>query len=108
MPIYEYRCGDCARTSSVFVRSVSAAVEPACEACGSTSMTRMISKVARLKTDSDVHAEHGSGEGIRDPRQIGRWVEQRFEDYGMDVPTETRDAIERARSGDLPPEIADL
>jgi putative FmdB family regulatory protein len=111
MPIYEYRCDDCDRTSSLFVRSLSATVEPECEHCGSSAMTRLISKVARLKTDGDVLAEQGDGsgrEGISDPRQIGRWVERRFEEYGMDVPAETREAIERARQGDLPAEIDDL
>jgi putative FmdB family regulatory protein len=100
VPIYEFRCEECGRTSSVFVRSASAKLEPACEHCGSTRLQRLMSKVARLKTESDVLDEYGDGrgpEGIRDPRQIGRWVEKRFEEYGVEVPAETRDAISRAR-----------
>lgn len=71
----------------------------------------MVSKVARLKTEQDVLDAYGDGsggEGIQDPRQIGRWVEKRFEDYGMEIPSETRDAIDRARSGELPKAIDDL
>jgi putative FmdB family regulatory protein len=111
MPIYEYRCEDCSTVSSVFVRSASSTVEPTCESCGSTSMRRVMSKVARLKTDTDVLDEYGDGSGaggVQDPRQIGRWVEKRFQDYGMDVPAETREAIARAREGDLPKPIDDI
>jgi hypothetical protein len=70
-----------------------------------------MSRVARAKSTQDVLEEYGapsSGEAYRDPRQIGSWVEKRFESYGMDVPTETREMIDRAREGDLPDEIRDL
>ncbi len=82
---------------------------PECEHCRSSRTARQISSVARLKTDKDVIDEYGApGPGgrpedhYRDPRQIGRWVEQRFEEYGMDLPDETRDMIDAAREGDLP------
>lgn len=109
MPIYEYRCEACGRVSSVFVRSVSATVEPECEHCGSSKLSRLISKVGRVKSAQDVIDERGDGsDGISDPRQIGRWVERRFEEYGIDVPPETREAIDRAREGELPAPIDDL
>jgi hypothetical protein len=48
------------------------------------------------------------GGSIEDPRQIGRWVEKRFQDYGMDVPSETREMIDAARDGELPDPVSDL
>jgi putative FmdB family regulatory protein len=111
VPIYEFRCSDCGRISSVFVRSADLSLQAACEHCGSAATHRVMSKVARLKTERDVLDEHGDGtgpEGVQDPRQIGRWVEQRFHEYGMDVPAETRDAIARAREGDLPDAVKDV
>jgi putative FmdB family regulatory protein len=59
MPIYEYRCSDCRRRSSVFVRSMSATVEPACEHCGSRAMERLISRVvlpkgARARLEAEI------------------------------------------------------
>lgn len=115
MPIYEYRCDDCRRVTNVFVRSVRAQVHARCEHCDSVRMTRMISRVSRMKTGQDVLDELGAPgvggrpeDAYRDPRQIGRWVEQRFEDYGLDVPVKTRDMIDAAREGDLPGPIADL
>lgn len=111
MPIYEYRCDSCRRLSSVFVRSAKAEVRATCEHCGSADLKRMMSRVGRVKSTQDVLDEYGTpsaGEGYRDPRQIGSWVEKRFEEYGMDVPAETREMIDRARDGDLPDEIKDL
>ena len=111
MPIYEYRCQKCDGVSSAFVRSVNAEVKPKCEHCGSTRMKRMMSRVQRTKSTQDVLDEYGtseSGAGIRDPRQIGSWVERRFQEYGMDVPAETREMIDRAREGELPKEIEDI
>ena len=87
---------------------------PECEHCGSGRTARQISSVARLRTDKDVIDEYGApGLGgrpedhYRDPRQIGRWVEQRFEEYGMDLPDETRDMIDAAREGELPDSVQD-
>ena len=111
MPIYEYRCAGCDQVTSIFVRSASATIDERCEHCGSMDVSRLVSRVARLKTDRDVLDEHGDGtgaEGIRDPRQIGRWVEKRFEEYGMDLPQETREQIDRAREGVLPTAIDDI
>ncbi len=92
--------------TSLFVRSMRQDPEaPECEHCGSARTARRISSVARLKTDQDVTDEYGApgaGGEYRDPRQIGRWVEQRFEEYGMDLPDETREMIDAAREGELP------
>jgi putative FmdB family regulatory protein len=111
MPIYEYRCEECGAVSSVLVRSRNATAEPACERCSSKRMKRLVSRIGRLKSTQDVLDEHGTpggGEGYRDPRQIGAWVEQRFQEYGMDVPDETREMIDAAREGEFPDEIKDL
>jgi putative FmdB family regulatory protein len=115
MPIYEYRCAACGKVSSVLVRSARAKVEPRCEHCNSKRLTRLVSRVARVKTEQDVLDELGvPGAGGRpedaykDPRQIGRWVEKRFEEYGMDLPEETRTMIDAAREGELPDSVKDL
>ena len=111
MPIYEYRCGACNEVSTVFVRSARAEVRPTCEHCGSKKMKRLMSRLSRVKNDQQVMDELGmpaEGGSIEDPRQIGRWVEKRFEDYGMDVPSETREMIDAARDGELPDPVSDL
>ncbi|MEE8421472.1 MAG: zinc ribbon domain-containing protein [Dehalococcoidia bacterium] len=115
MPIYEYRCNDCSGVTSVFVRSARKKVKARCERCDSTKLTRMMSRVNRTKTEQDVLDELGAPgvggrpeDAYKDPRQIGRWVEKRFEDYGMDVPEETREMIDAAREGEMPDVVKDL
>ncbi len=108
MPIYEYKCGDCGRTSSVFVRNVSSTVpEPACGHCGSPNMARAISKFGIGRTAQQVVEQYGDPSAdpsseYRDPRQIGTWVEKKFEQYGMDLPEEAREMIDAARDGEFP------
>ena len=111
MPIYEYRCQACVQRSSILVRSIRAEVQPKCEHCGSKRMKRVMSRLSRLKSAGQVMDELGMpdpGGGIEDPRQIGRWVEKRFQDYGMDVPDETREMIDAAREGEFPDPVKDL
>ena len=115
MPIYEYRCDDCGRVTSIFLRSVNSKVDARCEHCDSRNLSRLMSKVNRVKTEQDVLQELGAPgvggrpeDAYKDPRQIGRWLEKRFEDYGMEVPEETRDMIDAAREGELPEPIKDI
>ena len=38
--------------------------------------------------ESDFGTPPRSADDYKDPRQIGRWVENQFESYGMDLPDE--------------------
>ncbi|MFN8556636.1 MAG: FmdB family zinc ribbon protein [Dehalococcoidia bacterium] len=114
MPIYEYTCRDCSRLSSIFVRSVNTAHEPKCGHCGGANVQRAVSKVAYHRTEQQIMDDYGMPDPARgldaykDPRQIGRWVEQRFEQMGMDLPEEARTMIDAAREGEFPEPIKDL
>jgi putative FmdB family regulatory protein len=114
MPIYEYRCSDCNRITNVFVRSVSSTLpEVKCDHCGSMRIERAISKFGIGKTVKSVIEEYGDpslddGSEYRDPRQIGRWAERKFEEYGMEMPEEARDIIDAAREGQFPKPLDDV
>ena len=114
MPIYEYTCAACSRLSSVFVRSVNSSVEPKCQHCGSNDLKRAVSRIAVHKTEQQVMEQYGmpdpgaGPDAYKDPRQIGRWVEQRFEQMGMDLPQEARTMIDAAREGEFPAPVKDL
>jgi len=112
MPIYEFRCEDCGRLSSVFVRSASAKFKAACKHCRGRRMSRVVSGFAYHKSEETILAEYGAEpkrpEDYRDPRQIGRWVERRFQEQGLEVPQQTREMIDAARQGELPDSIKDL
>lgn len=108
MPIYEYRCTDCGKLTNVFVRTVSSPLsDPVCEHCGSPKTARAVSKFAVGRTQAQVLEQYGDpsrdeGAEYRDPRQIGRWVEDKFDQYGMDLPDEAREMIDAAREGEFP------
>ncbi len=111
MPIYEYKCQDCGRLTSVFVKSMNGEVEAACRHCGGTKLSRAVSGFAYHKSEATILADYGAEpkrvEDYRDPRQIGRWVERRFEEMGEELPAETRKMIDAAREGELPSPLSD-
>ena len=110
MPIYEYKCKSCGRLTSNFVRNTSDEVAPACQHCGGKT-ARALSRFAYHKSGQRVLAEHGvprSVDDYKDPRQIGRWVEEKFDEYGMDVPDQAREMIDAAREGEFPDPVKDL
>ena len=112
MPLYEYKCADCDDLTTVLVRKQSDRTKDnACASCGSMNLSQVISKLSRLKSAQDVIDEKGApstGTEYEDPRQIGAWVEKRFEDYGIPIPEDTRNMIDSAREGELPKEISDI
>jgi putative FmdB family regulatory protein len=111
MPIYEYKCQDCDRLTSVFVRSMSSEVDATCRHCGGSKLSRIISGFAYHKSEQTILAEYGAEpkrvEDYRDPRQIGRWVERKFDQMGEELPEQTRKMIDAAREGELPSPLTD-
>jgi len=111
MPIYEYKCKDCGRLTSQFVRTAGSERAPACQHCGGRT-ARALSRFAVGRSAAQVRDEFGtpprSPEEYRDPRQIGRWVEQKFDEYGMELPDQAREMIDAARDGELPDPVKDL
>jgi putative FmdB family regulatory protein len=112
MPIYEYTCADCRRLTSVFTRSMDAEAKPTCKHCGSKKLARAFSKFAYHKSAQRILEEHGAEpralDDYKDPRQIGRWAERKFEEYGMDLPDEAREMIDAAREGEFPSPVNEL
>ena len=107
MPIYEYRCQECREVSAFLVRSGGAAAfMPACRACGSSAVARRMSTFALGKTTAGVHEAHPAGspnrDYYRDPRNIGRNVEESFAKHGVAMPDSVRQSIDAARSGEAP------
>jgi len=115
MPIYEFRCADCGKITNYFTRKVDTATKVACEHCQSQDTSRMMSKFGRSYSREEIvemygdPSEQGGGpDAYRDPRQIGSWVEKRFQEYGMDLPDGAREMIDAAREGEFPDPVKDL
>lgn len=112
MPIYEYRCADCRRRVSVWWRTYSAAEtgEPVCPRCGGTELSRLISRVAVLRSDEsrldDMADPSAFGEPDEDdPRSMGRWMRRMSEEMGEPMDDEFSQVVDRLESGESPEEI---
>jgi putative FmdB family regulatory protein len=111
MPIYEYKCAKCGALTSVFTKSVSASADAKCRSCGSAKLERAVSKFAVRRTEADVMRDYGEPkrlEDYKDPRQIGRWAERKFDEFGVEMPKEAREMIDAAREGEFPDPVKDL
>lgn len=113
MPIYEYKCSACGRLTSIFTRMANASSKKSeCRHCGSKKLERTFSAFAHHRSESDVMRDFGDEpkrlEDYKDPRQIGRWAERKFDEFGMEMPREARDMIDAAREGDFPDPVKDL
>ena len=44
----------------------------------------------------------------KDPRNIGRWTEKKFQDMGVELPGQIQQQIQAAREGELPGSLKEL
>src|SRR3970040_157175 len=106
MPIYEFRCQRCRRRSSVFTRSIGGEVEAVCSHCGSREMSRLISRVAVLRSEGDAFAgvdEWSLGDvDENDPRSMARWVRRMSRQMGEPLDAEMESELERVEAGGAP------
>lgn len=64
--------------------------------------------MAQVWEDSGPAGAMGSDEYYKDPRNIGRWAEERLKQLGTEMPSEARQMIDAAREGEMPASIKDL
>ena len=114
MPVYEFLCQKCNTKSSILVRSVAQPFSIKCPACGSNNLERAITRFAYHKSLKTIHEEAGepkmspSPDYYKDPRNIGRWVEKRTEELGLEMPSQVSEMIQAAREGEMPQPVKDL
>jgi putative FmdB family regulatory protein len=115
MPIYEYRCADCARKVSVFFRSFNAVTDPVCPRCGGTQLTRLMSRVAVHRgtsgDDGDFDDDGGDfdtfldGVDENDPRSVARAMRRMSDEMGEPIEPEMQEALTRMEAGEDPERV---
>jgi len=90
MPIYEYRCADCRKKTTVVTLSVSAAVEPVCSHCGGRNLAKLVSRVAVRKSEEsrlESLADPSSLAGLdeNDPKSVSRWMKRMGREMGEEA-----------------------
>lgn len=102
MPIYEYRCPDCRKRTSVFVRSFNAPDTAACEHCGSQKAARVFSRVAVHRSgDGFSEASLADVDGS-DPRSVAKWVRQMSREMGEPLDGDMQSELDRLEAGEMP------
>ncbi len=111
MPIYEFRCQRCRRRTSVFTRSISATIEAVCSHCGSPDMSRVISRVAVLRSEDDALSglDESSLSDVdeNDPRSMARWVRKMSSQMGEPMDNQMEAELERMEAGEMPDDMGD-
>ena len=111
MPIYEFRCADCRRRTSVFTRGIGREVAAVCSHCGSGAMSRLISRVAVLRSNDDAYSgiDESSFADVdeSDPRSMARWVRKMSREMGEPLDAEAESELERLESGEMPADFGD-
>ncbi len=112
MPIYEYLCHDCQRRVSLLWRSFADAESraPICPRCGGQHLTRLISRVAVLRSEesrledlADPSALDGLDEN--DPKSLARFMRKMADETGEDLGPEFEEVIGRLEAGEDPESI---
>ena len=97
MPIYEYRCGKCAKKFSVLTLRVSEQVAAECPKCGGGG-ERLMSRFAMPRSEEsrlDSLSDPGNMAGLdeNDPRSVSRWMRKMGQEMGDDVSGEDLDEM---------------
>ncbi len=112
MPIYQYDCAGCTRRVDIFFRSVSKVGTPVCPECGSKRLKRVVSQVARARSDRerldaiDMQQEMGRLES-GDVGGFARWARQMGEQYDGTLGSEFSEMADKAEAGEDPIERVD-
>ena len=104
MPLFEYRCDDCQGLNTLLVFSWSENDSRPCGNCGSTSLTRLISKFAVRKSWGESLNWTPSGETLRDvdedsPASLDRFMGKVKREMGGQV-TQDFESMRRELSPD--------
>ena len=101
MPIYEFRCSDCGKKTQVLTLSVKSAVEPKCRHCGGANLTKLVSRVAVLRSEESrlgSLADPSSLSGLdeNDPKSVARWMKKMGQEMGDEAGEDFDGEVDRA------------
>lgn len=104
MPIYEFRCEDCRKRSSVFTRTMGDEVSATCEHCGSPRTSRLFSRVAVHRGGGGSGFDESSLADVdeNDPRSMAKWIRRTHRDMGEQMDPEMESELERMEAGEMP------
>lgn len=106
MPLYEYRCLDCTRRSTVLVLSLANQAPATCSHCMSARVERIMSRFASPKSEEarlEALADPDNLAGLdeNDPQSMARFMKNMGEEMGEDVADDLSEEMESGESGSI-------
>jgi putative FmdB family regulatory protein len=116
MPQYEYHCNACGRDITLTYKTYADydAATHTCPHCGSTDLTRLISRVAvkrspisRMLSGGMDDADDSMLDDLEhaDPRTMGRMLREMSAEVGEDIGPEFEEVVDRLERGESPEDI---
>jgi putative FmdB family regulatory protein len=99
MPIYEYRCLDCGKRSSLLLLSLHSLTQPVCTHCQGKKLERIMSRFAAPKSEearleSLADPSHFGDVDENDPQSMARFMKKMGKEMGEDFGDEFDEALE--------------
>lgn len=112
MPSYDYRCNTCKRRVLLTYKTYADYdhATPVCPYCQSTSLTRLISRVAIAKSDESRFSSMDDESAMddlanADPATLGRYMRKMSDEVGEDLGEEFNEVVDRLERGENPDDI---
>lgn len=101
MPIYEYLCQDCGKVSTFIFLSIRDPLQPKCKRCQSGKMTRLISRVARVRSEESRLGSLADPSKFgdldeKDPASMARWMKRMGKELGEDLGDDFDSMVDQA------------
>ena len=107
MPIYEYKCNNCEKTSSIFFRSIKSADTESvkCQHCASPSLKRLISRPGRIQSKGEPSV--GDLRAV-DPRKTVESMSRQYDNAGIDPGRGFDEVARQAAAGKSPETLKEV
>jgi len=112
MPLYEYRCLDCKKRSTVLVLSLANQAPAACAHCTSARVERILSRFAAPKSEEarlEALADSSNLAGLdeNDPQSMARFMKTMGKEMGEDLGDDLSEAMESDETGSIESDSTD-
>jgi putative FmdB family regulatory protein len=112
MPLYEYRCLDCKKRSTVLVLNLANQAPAACSHCASARVERILSRFASPKSEEarfEGLADPSNLAGLdeHDPQSMARFMKTMGEEMGEDLSDDVSEAMESDETGGMESDSTD-
>ena len=106
MPIYEYRCEDCGKTSEFLLIRTDEAFIPQCKRCKSKKMSRVLSKVRVVRSEESRMESLGDPSkwgdlDERDPRSMAKMVKRLGKEFGEELGEDADRMVDEAMDEEM-------